>query len=127
MKALTIQQPWAWAIIHAGKQIENRTWKTRHRGLLAIHASAKLNKHAEMPRGVRRPEEDELTPSAIIGVVELVDVVTESRSKWFEGPVGFVLAKPRALRNPIPCKGRLSMWEVPRRVVLKIEKELRRR
>ena len=25
MKALTVQQPWAWAIIHAGKTVENRT------------------------------------------------------------------------------------------------------
>ena len=28
MKALTIKQPWAWAIIHAGKDIENRDWVT---------------------------------------------------------------------------------------------------
>lgn len=25
MKALTVQQPWAWAIIHGGKTVENRT------------------------------------------------------------------------------------------------------
>ena len=25
MKALTVQQPWAWAIVHGGKDVENRT------------------------------------------------------------------------------------------------------
>ena len=28
MKAITVMQPWAWAIFHAGKSIENRTWRT---------------------------------------------------------------------------------------------------
>lgn len=46
MKALTVYQPWAWAIGRAaispgGKPIENRPWPTRHRGLLAIHAGQK--------------------------------------------------------------------------------------
>jgi len=39
MKALTIRQPWAWAIFHAGKDIENRDWPTRLRGRIAIHAA----------------------------------------------------------------------------------------
>lgn len=25
--ALSVRQPWAWAIIHAGKDIENRSWQ----------------------------------------------------------------------------------------------------
>lgn len=40
MKALTIKQPWAWAIAHGQKNVENRTWATSYRGLLAIHAGA---------------------------------------------------------------------------------------
>jgi len=28
MKAITIKQPWAWAIVFAGKDIENRSWRT---------------------------------------------------------------------------------------------------
>jgi hypothetical protein len=46
MKALSIRQPWAWAIVHAGKRIENRQRKDgampdicRHRGPLLLHAS----------------------------------------------------------------------------------------
>jgi len=40
IKAITIKQPWAWAIAHGGKDIENRTWGTSYTGLLAIHAGA---------------------------------------------------------------------------------------
>lgn len=36
--ALSIRQPWAWLIIHGGKDIENRTWPTRFRGRVAVHA-----------------------------------------------------------------------------------------
>ncbi len=46
MKALSIRQPWAWAILNAGKRIENRSRKDgripdvcRHRGPLLVHAS----------------------------------------------------------------------------------------
>ena len=40
MKCLTICQPWAWAIVAAGKDVENRTRPTRYRGPLLIHAGA---------------------------------------------------------------------------------------
>lgn len=46
MKALSIRQPWAWAILHAGKRIENRSRADgrapdlcRYIGPLLIHAS----------------------------------------------------------------------------------------
>jgi hypothetical protein len=38
--ALTVKQPWGHFIAHCGKAVENRTWETRYRGLLAIHAGA---------------------------------------------------------------------------------------
>jgi len=40
LPALTVKQPWAWAIAHAGKRIENRSWRMDYRGDLAIHAGA---------------------------------------------------------------------------------------
>lgn len=47
MPALSIRQPFAWAILYAGKRLENRSRKDgrmpdvcRHRGPLLIHASA---------------------------------------------------------------------------------------
>jgi ASCH domain len=37
---LTVRQPWAWAIIHGGKDVENRSWRTKYRGPLLIHAGS---------------------------------------------------------------------------------------
>jgi hypothetical protein len=37
-KALTVKQPWAWAIIRGLKTVENRSRPTKHRGTLYIHA-----------------------------------------------------------------------------------------
>lgn len=38
MKALTIHQPWAQLIALGAKTIETRSWSTRYRGPIAIHA-----------------------------------------------------------------------------------------
>lgn len=43
MRCLTVQQPWAWAIMHGGKTIENRTQLWSYRGKLAIHAGARAS------------------------------------------------------------------------------------
>lgn len=47
MKALTVKQPWAWAIIHGGKDVENRSRKTNYRGKLCIHAGLGYSPEAE--------------------------------------------------------------------------------
>ena len=41
MKAISVRNPWAWAICHGGKRVENREWKypPTYRGPLLIHAS----------------------------------------------------------------------------------------
>jgi hypothetical protein len=38
MKAITVRQPWAWAIAAGAKTVENRTRGSAYRGPLAIHA-----------------------------------------------------------------------------------------
>ena len=43
MLALSVRQPWAWAIARGHKVIENRDWDTRFRGTLAIHASLSVD------------------------------------------------------------------------------------
>jgi hypothetical protein len=41
MRVLTVRQPWAWAIIHGGKDVENRVRNVAgsYRGPVAIHVS----------------------------------------------------------------------------------------
>jgi hypothetical protein len=113
MKVIVIRQPWAWLIVHGFKDIENRTWRTRYRGTLLIQASASLpTKRAledmRLPARKRRialPEDFER--GGIVGMAQLDDCVTSSRSKWFEGPIGWVLSRPKLLPF-IPLKGRLG-------------------
>ena len=126
MIALSIRQPWAWLIFNAGKDIENRTWRTRVRGRVLIHAAAGMTRHEfEMallachiisdshpsPAGLTLPAPDELERGGFIGSVEIVDCVTESASPWFFGPYGFVLASPipQAFR---PYKASLGFFNV---------------
>jgi hypothetical protein len=127
MRALTVRQPWAWAIIHAGKNIENRSWRNRHcSGTVAIHASgASVPRTFSLPRGVRRPAAGELHRSAIIGVVDIVDVVDRHRSPWFGGPLGWVLRNPRPLAQPVRCSGRLGLWELPGNLERQVARHLK--
>jgi hypothetical protein len=65
VKALSIRQPWAWAILHAGKRLENRDWKgCAYRGPILIHASKGVGTLEEFGSAVddvldRVPDEDE--------------------------------------------------------------------
>jgi len=54
---------------------------------------------------------NELLRGVIIGIVDLIGCVKYSRSNWFEGPYGFVVANPRALPF-IPMKGQLGLIKV---------------
>ena len=130
MKAITIKQPWIHAILHEGKDIENRTWKRDFRGWLALHASAQPRRDAKFPRGIRVPDLDTLDYSAICGVARVVDIVPKSRSKWYWHPdddtinYGWVLADVTALKTPISCKGTLGLWEVSPKVFREIQRQL---
>lgn len=81
-RVLTIRQPWAWAIIHGGKDVENRSWPTKHRGPLLIHAGSAFEPHGyetvQQLATRQPPPPSELIHGAIIGVVELVDCVRDS-------------------------------------------------
>lgn len=126
--ALTIKQPWASLIAHGLKDIENRTWHTSRRGLIYIHASAKLDNEEcrsatelmstfdadSMVRlrssPIRHVDFRDYPRGAIIGVAVIVDCVTTSDSPWFVGPYGFVLKNARMFKTPIECKGALQFW-----------------
>ncbi len=130
MKAITIKQPWVHAILCEGKHIENRSWRRSFRGWLAIHASAQPDRAARFPRGVRVPDLDTLDYSATCGVARVVDIVSNSRSKWFWRPddgstnYGWVLANVTELKTPIPCQGTLGLWEVAPKVLREIQRQL---
>jgi hypothetical protein len=122
VKVIVIRQPWAWLIVQGFKDIENRSWRTHYRGTLLIQASANLPAKGKLEeirlfarkRGVEVPEEFER--AGIVGIVQLDDCVTSSSSKWFEGPVGWVLSKPKKLQF-ILMKGRLGLFDPPQEII----------
>jgi len=44
VKALSLRQPWANAVLYLGKNIENRRWNTSFRGEFLIHAAKGMTK-----------------------------------------------------------------------------------
>lgn len=121
MKALTVRQPYAWAIIHGGKTIENRSQVWHHRGPVAIHAGlAPFQQHNDAARAHRAAHgtetPTELAFGAVIGVVDVVDVHRTTpgccTSPWADGLAGthLVLARPRPLRVPVRATGHLGLW-----------------
>lgn len=116
MKALSIQQPWAWLIVNGFKDVENRTWATKHRGRTLVHASLKFDRDGydfvrHEFQGIAMPEPEEFERGGIVGEVDITDCVDGMESLWFFGPYGFVLAKAKELPFS-PCKGRLGFFDV---------------
>lgn len=113
MKAITILQPFAWLIVAGIKDVENRTWRTKYRGPLLIHAGKRLHStpiemiEAQMSIAIPR---DALEFGGVIGCVELVDVVEKSPSRWFSGPYGFVLARARSVSFE-PVRGAQRLFD----------------
>jgi hypothetical protein len=111
-KELSIRQPWAHLIVAGIKQIENRTWTTRYRGPLLIHAGQLWHDEtiADIERRHRIAIPRDLQLGGIVGIVDLVDVVTQSDDPYFYGPFGFVLENARLL-SFTPMRGRLGIWK----------------
>lgn len=127
LKAISVRAPWWWAILHAGKDIENRDWPTKFRGKVLLHASkwwclSDVSDDTETVRDIYRsaggePSDTGLTyrmmrdaGGCIVGSVEIVDCVGRSPSPWFFGRYGFVLRNPIAFAEPIPCRGALGFF-----------------
>jgi hypothetical protein len=110
MKALSILQPWAFAIIHLGKDIENRTWVTGFRGRFLIHAGKGFDAEGYdfirallplLPVQVTLPKPHEFQRGGIVGSAVIRDVVRASDSRWFftplRGQLGFFEAEKKIL------------------------------
>lgn len=120
--ALSVRQPWAYAILHLGKPVENRGWRRPNpglnfRGRVALHASAGMTRDeyesaAEFMASIGNtvPPAAELARGGIVGSVEIVDVVRAYDSPWFFGPVGLVLRDPRPCPF-MPAKGSLGFFQ----------------
>jgi len=129
VKALSLTQPWAWLVVHGGKDIENRRWNTKHRGAFLIHAAKGMTSDQYDDAALfalevggqalvdRIPNPDRLERGGIIGATILYTVIHPLRHIEMAGRLpwhmpeqfGFVLGDTRPLPF-LPCKGALGFW-----------------
>lgn len=131
--ALSVRQPWAWLLLQNDmKDVENRDWHLKDRRFVPvdlvfpariyIHAS---KSKAELNNGTFDFIRDILGHGlewkadfgAIIGETTVTHYTLSSKSPWFTGKYGFVRENPILYDNPIPCKGQLGFWKVPKEII----------
>lgn len=173
MKALSLTQPWASLVAIGEKRIETRSWATRYRGPVAIHAaksfpgaaqhwcfaepfrSALLRHPDDLPHYGAHPYTMRVTGLALGAVLAVAELTAVHRipvnPQWFArfdatpsasaqshylasypvmlpplrdrverafgdytpGRFAWVLTDVHLLKQPIPCKGALGLWELP--------------
>lgn len=133
-RGLTLWQPMAGAVAAFGKDIENRP-KNPPAALVGrvvlIHAGLKFHQPYfdwMVEKGLAL-EADLACPDfhvhgAIIAAARVVEVVQQSASKWWMGPVGLVLDDVTRLWSPVECKGQLGYWRVPEDVAKAVADQL---
>lgn len=138
-RVLTVRQPWAWAIIHGGKDVENRSRSLGpYCGPVLIHAGLaefeKPNQASRLHAELHGSSTDtQIVFGAIIGVVDLVGVHhaedchtprSEPCSLWaMEEHYHLELKNPRPLK-PIPTRGKLGLWRPDAQIISEVTKQL---
>ena len=130
IKALTLHQPWATAVVSGAKKVETRSWRSLSRGLLAIHSSKRFDPMSE-PVIPGMSEEDigpYLPRGEVLGLVEVVSCfpttaeevarLSEVERSWGDygpGRWGWNLKRLWRFERGIPARGRQGLWnwEVP--------------
>jgi hypothetical protein len=139
VKALSMRQPWLWAVLELGKTIENRRWNTHYRGPILLHAAKGCTvkeciQAMDWIRAATSPSLDawgkwpgleSVERGGICGYAEIVDVlrpdmeglgeslVNWSQVRWWmPEQFGFVLRNVRRLPFA-PCRGALGLFEIP--------------
>lgn len=113
LRALSVRQPWAHAIVHHGKDVENRSRRLGHRGWTFIHASggcsdddfaAGLGFMAQL--GVN-PDRGTMGWGGIVGIARIIGCECASPSEWWMGPFGLIIDRAHALPF-VPCRGTVA-------------------
>jgi activating signal cointegrator 1 len=105
LTCLSIQQPFASAILTGQKAEECRSWRTSHRGPLAVHAGRRVR--AEAFADYPNFSAGRVPTGRVLGVVDVVDCLEDVYAGWV-----WLLASPRWLKEPLPAKGRLGLFKI---------------
>lgn len=127
MRALSIREPWASAIVYGPKRVENRGWRDDSivGERIAIHAeiddAGPEARHLCRQRG-HDPDEVEERPGCIIGTARVAAIVTRREGDvWFRGPVGYVLEQVEHVAEPIPMPRQRRFWELPEAIAARLQ------
>ena len=147
MRALTLWQPWCWAIAAGRKPVENRPWAPP-RNLIgvpfALHAGKRWDRDGEDFIGRLAslpPAGDPLLEArgAVIGIATVERVVragalpgtdqheetlTAEQRPWFFGPYGWVLRDVARIARPVPCRGFQMLWTLPAEIETEVRRQL---
>ena len=131
MKVLSFLQPWASLTVMGLKKLETRSWSTKHRGEMLIHASMGQSGAllAQEPPFLKYITDFSKLPfGAIIGKVQLTDIIKvqslhmsdavinqltmEERAfgDYSNGRYVWVLEEPELFTKPVKMKGTLGLW-----------------
>lgn len=126
MKVITIKQPFASLIAAGIKEYEFRTWKTKYRGEIFIHAGKGIDKKAMKKfeeYGLEYPSGCIIAKANLSDCIKVDDefrkVLFEKNPKVYNSIIkhiewdgyGFKLDNIEKIK-PIPAKGKLSIWEM---------------
>jgi hypothetical protein len=142
VKALSIRQPWAWFILNAGKNVENRGSRWVYRGPVLIHVGASLTKdeyrawraagesmRSDPKPRAKVPEYSEMQRGGFVGIVRITGcsehpIYDRDPAKNVQGwrmgsdehgaTYGYDLADVQALPF-VPAKGALGIYVVEHR------------
>lgn len=127
MKVITIKQPFASLIAEGIKEYEFRTWKTKYRGEILIHAGKGIDKKA-MEKfkylNLEYPTGQIIAKATITDCIKVDDNLRDILSKKdpivYKGVInktakdwdgyGFKLENVKKI-TPIPINGKLSLWD----------------
>ena len=125
MKVITIKQPWATLIAKGYKEYEFRSWKTKYRGDILIHAGKSIDKKA-MDRfkhlNLEYPLGQIIAKATITDCIQVDEklskillkkdplVYKNLNDKNHGNEYGFKLENIEKIK-PIEINGKLSLWD----------------
>jgi len=124
MKALTIQQPYASAIMQGSKIYETRTWHPGRVEQFALHAGKTMHRAAQVTLHREIADWPQTLPlGAVLGIVKIVDVtdaeelldeiddLEDALGLWGPDHLAWELEVIEVFPNPIPARGQLGFWD----------------
>lgn len=148
IRGLSLTEPWAWCVRQKLKLVETRSWRTKYRGLVAIHAAQRLPTGEERRAAIELLEDlrahhganiaylDQLPRGCIVAVARLkecqrtedvrADLSERERllGNYSPGRWAWILWDVRPCGLLIEAKGSLGLWRLTQQQVVRVKNSL---